>query len=455
MSESLSIKVINGIKKYFITDDLGTSREAPASYVKYAIAQGDLPNCYINSAGEIIVEETTPIVKEYPFKIVGKLLDAHFNHTHYLLRNNNDGKTYKATKEQFKEYVRKEWVEGAMIREDGSLAVSLNIDEYQDTLVGDRLIPKKIQRDKIVANGYTKICTYRFDEILDEFKNIETKFVKSNDRGNTLGNGKYPDIMLMRDDGIVLTIDGIKTHAYFVNRQTVIDDDALFIELMFDFRRERIQIKIIDFDLIRLNSVVLAVAVFYVYTKLFNSFAVLNDILISGTDKTYWYAKVVEHVEKVEEEKSNIQRKTTADCMAISEMYKLEKSAVSARYTEDEAQSFVRGLKIKNCYIMIHCTNCNFISTHYVVNLIENELTIKFQQENSEFTVIEMVFAGKTVQKLTPSNLSIIAATAVASEYVIDSISIINSMTNQSYDIKFRLKTEQEQQLDLLDKLNN
>lgn len=448
----LSVIEQNGKKIYRVKDEEGFVREVTLEFVKFAIENGEIDNCYVDNKGNIFTttNKVFNVTHAAHYKLLGKLFDSVKTLTGYLLQQKATNKVVKASIEKFNLLVEQHEVDGAFINKDNELCLLQGIDEYQLINVDGKVIPRKISNKKIVSS-YTMSYNCDFSTVHDTALILENKLVRGTAENDRLGRGhKYPEIVEIQADGIVVQIDNVKIAVKLLNKQDIVDDIANQAELSFTFKNDTVSLKITDIDY-RLNAFSLVVGVYLAYKKLVNNFAKLVDIMISGTDQYYWSAVVRQ--ESINTVEDTIKHKTKSDINVIQEMYNIEKSQFVLDITPEQEQTYIRSLKLGNGAILINCENCTFTSTTFRLDFVNKEVYMKFQN-NTTSEIEEIAYKGKNVDNLTPIMACIIAATVAAKHYVIKNISIIDYRTNNSFELLFKSKSSREVQTDLLSILN-
>lgn len=449
----LSIDEQDGKKIYKIKDDRGCIREVTPEFVKFAIENNEVDNCYVDSQGNIFTEKNKTFVtaKAATYLLLGKLFDERRKLAGYLLQNKSTKKVARANAETFRKLVEKQDVEGAFVNDSNDLCLNCGTDEYQLVNVDGKLIPRKIS-NQLTIPTYSMTFTCDFTAVHDAFQTIESKLVRGTAAGDTLGGGhKYPDIAEIRSDGIVVQFDDVKVSVTLVNASDIIEDIANDAELIFYINNETVNLTITNIDY-RLNAVSLVIATWLAYKKLVNNFAKITDIMISGKDSSYWSA-TLQAVEK-EVKKDNVKRKTKADINAIQEMYQIDRGQTSIDIADELNKQFIQGLKLGTCSIIINCSDCSYTSVAFRLDLVEKQVYMKFQTTNT-LESEELSYKGKNVDALTPVMACIIAATAVAAQHNITNVSIMNHKDNVSFELIFKSKTSNEVQTNLIDMLNS
>ena len=448
----LSITEQNGVKIYRIKDDKGYVREVTPEFVKFAIENGEVDNCYVDDAGNIFTDKNKmfTVSAATTYFLLGKLFDESKRLAGYLLQNKTTKKVAKASMDTFLKLVEKRDVEGAFINEKGDLCLNCGTDEYMLTNVDGKLVPRKIS-NRLTTQPYTMTYTCDFAAVHDAFKTLEPKIVRGTSPGDTLGGGhKNPEIAEIRKDGIVTQFDDVKIATTLVNGKDIIDDIANDAELLFYIDKEAVSLTVKNIDY-RLNAVSLVIATWLAYKKLVNNFAKITDIMISGKDDTYWSATLSAITEN--NTKDNIKRKTKADINAVQEMYQIDRGQTSIDISDETSKQLIQGLKLGTCSLIINCSNCSYTSTAFRLDLIEKQVYMKFQSPTSLDTE-ELSYKGKNVDALTPVMACIIAATAVVAKHDITTISIMNHKDGNSFELIFKLKSSKEVQTSLIDMLN-
>lgn len=453
----LSITEQNGRKVYIVVDNNGFKHEVTAEYVRFAIENGELDNYYINEANEIVKVKQDTFDKQETtatYQLLGRLLDEQFNLIGYLVKKNGTSKVLRTTIDAFNKLVKNNDIDGALCKKDGTVYLTFGVEEYQLVRSANGVsVPRKVVRTHEKISPVTMSWECNFVTVQGVASNLEKLLVRGTNQYDILGNGhKYPLIDEIRFDGIVLQIDGNKIPVRLMNRQDIINDITNYADIQFEVKQETVGVKITDIDY-RMNSFLIVAAVYMTYLKLLSPNGKLTDIIISGTDRYYWSATIsdkkseVQHIDK-------ILRKTKSDINIIQEMYTLEKSQMTADMTPLEEMQFVKGLKLGTCYIIINSNGCSFTSTDYHIDLIDKEVHIRFSKTGDSSFDREIAYKGKNVDNLNPGMVCIIAATAVAEEYPITTISICDSRTHTSYDFLFRPKNRHDRHGSLIDALN-
>lgn len=449
----LSIIEQNGVKIYKIKDDKGYVREVTPEFVKFAIENGEVDNCYVDSMGNIFTDKNRRFTSSAAttYYLLGKLLDERKKLAGYLLQHKTTKKVVKANSDTFRKLVEKRDVEGAFINDKNDMCLNCGTDEYMLTNVEGKLVPRKIS-NRLTTPAYTMTYSCDFTAVHDAFKTLEPKLVRGTSPGDTLGGGhKYPEIIEMRKDGIVVQIDDVKLSVILVNMQDIIEDIANDAELIFYLDGETVSLTITGIDY-RLNAVSLVVATWLAYKKLVNNFAKLTDIMISGKDNTYWSATLKTEKESVVNDP--VKRKTKADINAIQEMYQIDRGQTSIDISDEISKQLIQGLKLGTCSLIINCSDCSYTSVAFRLDLIEKQVYMKFQTP-VKLESEELSYKGKNVDALTPVMACIIAATAVAAKHEITTVSIMNHKDGSSFELIFKSKASREVQTSLIDMLNS
>lgn len=449
----LSIIEQDGVKIYKIKDDKGCVREVTPEFVKFAIENDEIVNCYVDSYGNIFTDKNRLFASSAAttYLLLGKLFDENKKLVGYLLQHKTTKKVLRATLETFDKLVKIRDVEGAFFNDKNDLCLNCGTDEYMLVNVDGKVVPRKIS-NRITTTTCTMTYTCDFSAVHEAFKSIEPSLVRGTAAGDTLGGGhKYPDIAEIRNDGIVLQVDDVKLPITLVNRQDIVGDIANNAELVFYIDREIVNLTITNIDY-RLNAVSLVIATWLAYKKLVNNFAKITDIMIAGKDASYWSATL-----KAKEEtdvNNSIKKKTKADINAIQEMYQIDRSNTSIDISDETSKQFIQGLKLGTCSLIINCSDCSYTSVAFRLDLVEKQVYMKFQAP----TILEseeLSYKGKNVDSLTPVMACIIAATAVAAKHTITTVSIMNHRDNSSFELIFKSKASRELQSSLIDMLNS
>lgn len=448
----LSIIEQNGVKIYKIKDDKGYIREVTPEFVKFAIENGEVDNCYVDSMGNIFTDKNKAFTSSAAttYYLLGTLLSESKKLVGYLLQHKITKKVVKANKDTFLTLVEKRDVEGAFINENNDLCLNCGTDEYMLVNVNGKLVPRKIN-DRLTTPAYTMAYSCDFVAVHDNFQTIEPEFIRGTAPGDTLGGGhKYPEIAEIRKDGIVVQFDDIKVPVTLLNANDIIEDIANDAELLFYLDKEAVSLTVKNIDY-RLNAVSLVVATWLAYKKLANNFAKITDIMISGKDGTYWSATLATTKDK--DVKDTVKRKTKADINAIQEMYQIDRSNTSIDIGDEVSKQLIQGLKLGTCSIIINCSDCSYTSTAFRLDLVEKQVYMKFQS-STIIGVEELTYKGKNVDVLTPVMACIIAATSVAAKHDITTVSIMNHKDGNSFELIFKPKASRQVQSNLIDMLN-
>lgn len=452
-SMELSINELNGVKIYKIKDDKGYVREVTPEFVKFALENGEIDNCYIDSKGNIFTDKnrlfSTSAATTY--LLLGKLFDENKRHIGYLVQNKITKKVSKANEATFLSLVIKQDVEGAFLNENNDLCLNCGTDEYTLTNVNGKLVPRKTS-NQLTTTPYTMTYSCDFSVVYDNLQTLESKFIRSTAAGATLGKGrKYPDIAEVLRDGITVQFDETKIVVKMLNAQDITDDIANNAELLFYLNNEAINVTILNIDY-RLNALSLVVATWLAYKKLVNNFAKITEILISGKDNSYWAATL--KTDDAPSTVSTVKVKTRTDINTLQEMYQIDKSKTSIDISDEVSNLFIQGLKLGTCSIIITCTDCSYTSVAFRLNMVEKQVYMKFQTlSNAESE--EISYTGKSINALTPVMACIIAATAVAATHTITMVSIMNHRDGSSFELIFKSKSSREVQTNLIDMLNS
>lgn len=449
----LNIIEQDGVKIYKIKDDKGCVREVTPEFVKFAIENNEIGNCYVDSYGNIFTDKNRLFASSVAttYLLLGKLFDEGKHLVGYLLQHKTSKKVLRANQATFNKIVEKRDVEGAFFNEKHDLCLNCGTDEYILEDVDGKLIPRKIS-NRLTTKNYTMSYTCDFTSVHEVFKTLEKSLVRGTAAGDTLGGGhKYPDIAEIRKDGIVLQVDDVKLPITLVNSKDIIGDIANNAELIFYIDKEIVNLTITNIDY-RLNAVSLVVATWMAYKKLVNNFAKITDIMIAGKDNSYWSATL--KTKEEEEVRTSIKKKTKADINAIQEMYQIDRGQTSIDISDEVSKQFIQGLKLGTCSIIINCSDCSYTSVAFRLDLVEKQVYMKFQSPTNLDTE-ELSYKGKNVDALTPVMTCIIAATSVVSKHDITTVSIVNHRDNSSFELVFKSKTSREVQSSLIDMLNN
>lgn len=448
----LSIIEQNGVKIYKIKDDKGFVREVTPEFVKFAIENGEVENCYVDSVGNIFTDKNRTFTSSAAttYLLLGTLLSETKKLVGYLLQHKTTKKVVKANKDTFLTLAEKRDVEGAFLNENNDLCLNCGTYEYMLVNVNGKLVPRKIN-DRLTTPAYTMSFSCDFAAVHDNFQQLEAKFVRGKAPGDVLGGGhKYPEIAEIRKDGIVVQFDDIKVPVTLLNASDIIEDIANDAELLFYLDKEAVSITVKNIDY-RLNAVSLVIAAWLAYKKLANNFAKITDIMISGKDGTYWSATM--NTDKSSDIKDAVKRKTKADINAIQEMYQIDKGNTSIDISDEISKQLIQGLKLGTCSIIINCSDCSYTSTAFRLDLIEKQVYMKFQS-SAVVGVEELTYKGKNVDTLTPVMACIIAATSVAAIRTITTVSIMNHKDGNSFELIFKPKSSKQVQSNLIDMLN-
>lgn len=457
----LIISSRNGTKIYGVKDDNGEIKEVTFDYVKYAIANGDLPAYYLDKLGNIFIPEgLSSGSRQLQYKLIGILYDKSNTVTGYLVQDVRASQVKKADVSAMATLIRQNRVSGAVLNERSEICTLCGTDEYQ--MVKDETgkeKPVKIVYNSATSSSspYTKEFTCSFHDVLDEITKLEPLVERSHATNDALGSPrKYPDISLIRTDGIVLHIDGNQITAALLNAEDINEDITNHADVKFIYGHDVVHLKIVDTNY-QINAFSLVAGILIAYRRLVNNFAKLDDVMISGKSQLYWSATILSEKKSETTKKSSIVEKTQSDIMTLNEMYDVKKSLISLNITPEQEHKLIRDLKIGTSQITITCNGIIYHSDKFVLNMIDQSLYIRFVPTTPTAKIVEIKYRGKSVanDSITCTIVCIVSATAVAKDYTINSVSINSLKSNLAYDLTFTLKSNMRVQLDnILNELN-
>lgn len=431
----------NGKLIYIITDNKGVAREVTLDYVKFAIENHDLPEYFINDAGEVFLPSTAFMNCPKQYMLVGRMR-SETGETSYLLNRLMDKHMVKANYATLSALTQRAIVAGAMINSRNELCTSIKLDEYVIKQVNGKSTPVKVTSS--TAKKLTSLAekpeltlSLTFASLLDQLSAFE-KTITHTDTDNTDVRRKYPELYEMSAKGTVLQLDNnVKLVLDIVNLQDLVADIATEAKLRMYVDSTLVEVTITDTDY-RLSSIYFVQAAYEAYKALFNKYAKLQTAIISNIDthKSYWTIEF-NTLQKIEQVKTSTITRTRSDVLTLQDMYDVERSDESVMLTEQQEKQLLQGLKLGTSYILINGAE-QFISTSYRLNLVEKTLGLTLKNSNNVEIIFD--FKGKTVQTLNATKICLIAATGVANRQLITSISIINDSINVMFTLQFTPK---------------
>ena len=429
----------NGKLIYIIVDDKGVPREVTLDYVKFAIENNDLPEYFINDAGEVFLP--TAVFSSCPkqYALIGRITTD--KDVTYLLSRLMDKHTVRANLSTLQSLAKSGLVAGAIVNGRNELCTSIKLDEYTLKPINGKLIPVKITPAE--TKRFTTVeqpahtITFTFASLIDQLSAFE-KTITHTDTDVSDVKRKYPELYELSARGTVLQLDNnVHIVLDIVNLQDLISDIAQEAKLRLKVETEIVEISITDTDY-RLSSIYFVLAAYEAYKTIFNKYAKLQSAVISNTDtnKSYWTIEF-DINQKAETVKTNANIRTRVDVLALQEMYIVERSSDSIDMKESVEDRLLQGLKLGTSYFLINGAE-QFISTSYKLSLVEK--TINITLKNGSGTEISFAFKGKVVEKLDATKACLIAATGVANRQLITSVSIVNDSTNNIFTLQFNLK---------------